>query len=51
MFGISFTKKRKKDLRAAPRQRQFAAAKIDRLTESWRGITGSADTGVQMTLT
>lgn len=51
MFGISITRKRKQQLRAAPRQRHFAAAKIDRLTESWRGITGSADTGVQMTLT
>lgn len=51
MFGISITRKRKQQLRAAPRQRHFAAAKIDRLTESWRGITGSADSGVQMTLT
>lgn len=52
MLGFSIFKKRKQQLRSAPRQRQyFAAAKVDRLTENWRGIKSSADVGVQMTLT
>lgn len=36
--------------RNAAHRRQFAAAKVDRLTEGWRGITGSGDTGVFLTL-
>jgi lambda family phage portal protein len=52
MFKLFSAKKRKQAaVIPVPRQRHYAAAKMDRLTESWRGITGSADSGVQMTLT
>lgn len=44
MFGLSFWKKRKQQQAARPsQQRNFAAAKIDRLTSAWNGVSGSAD--------
>ena len=43
MFGLSFWKKRKQQASRPPLQRNFAAAKIDRLTQSWGGVTGSSD--------
>jgi lambda family phage portal protein len=43
MFGLSFWKKRKQQASRPPLQRNFAAAKIDRLTQSWGGVTGNSD--------
>lgn len=43
MFGLSFWKKRKQQASRSPLQRNFAAAKIDRLTQSWGGVTGNSD--------
>lgn len=50
MFNFFASKKRKQEVRRAPRYRSFAAAKIDRLTESWRGVTSSADSVLNVTL-
>jgi lambda family phage portal protein len=50
MFGFSFLKKRKPAGRGINMQRNFAAAKIDRLTQSWGGVNGSADSVTSMSL-
>ncbi|MAR56940.1 MAG: phage portal protein [Rickettsiales bacterium] len=53
MISLFGTKKEKQPRRSQnmPRRRDFAAAKIDRLTAGWAGVSTSADAAARNTLT
>lgn len=49
-FSRKKARKQSREVISLPRRSQYAAAKLDRLTASWTGITASADAAVKTTL-